>query len=103
VLASGTEQRAPVGVSSDLPAWMKRTWSGTAEGCGQPAARKTSESKDRFTQRPLQGSEGMKVHQVQYASAKIDQALEGAAGRQGPLNSGSGRADAIDLKRELQS
>jgi hypothetical protein len=82
VLALAQNSVRLVGVSSDLPAVELKLQGMPKDVAG--AARKAS-IKDRSPSGRLQGSEGMKVRQAQYAR-KIDHALRGLLmGRETPL------------------
>ena len=69
-----------------------------AQGCGWPAARKSS-MRDRSPSGRLQGSEGMKVRQAQYARKWI-RPCGGCWWARRPVDPGGHRTDAIDLPRD---
>ena len=83
-------------VSSDLPAVELKLQGMPKDVAG--AARKAS-IKDRSPSGRLQGSEGMKVRQAQYAR-KIDRCPRGLLGPGNPPDPGRHRTDAIDLPRD---
>ncbi|APD49013.1 hypothetical protein KQ302_03270 [Synechococcus sp. CS-602] len=99
VLALAQNSVRLVGVSSDLPA-VELNLDGMPKDVAS-SARKTS-IKDRSPSGRLQGSEGMKVHQVQYAR-KIDQALRVLlVGKETPLILAAAEP-MQSIYRELQS